>query len=99
MNTPSKPGQLCRVIGGRMAFNGEGKGPNQGKLVVTMYMHPEQAGVEAENVWHCRSADGSQLQTYYGAGTEADFLECWLLVENPPPPKVKEQAKELTHDT
>lgn len=99
MNPPNQPGQKCRVIGGRMAFNGEGQGPNQGKEVVTVFLHPMQAGVEHENVWRCKSADGSLLQTYYGAGSEADFLECWLSVIEPPPPKVKEQTEELTHDT
>jgi hypothetical protein len=86
MNHPTKAGQRCRVIGGRMAFNGEGKGPNIGKVVTTMFMHINQAGMELENVWHCR---GENLQTYYGAGTEADFLECWLDVIEPPPVKAK----------
>ena len=86
MNPPTKPGQQCRVIGGRMPFNGEGVSPNAGKTVTTMFMHDEQAGVEQENVWHCR---GEALQTYYGVGTEADFLECWLEVIEPPPLKAK----------
>jgi hypothetical protein len=77
---PTKPNQRCRVVGGRMAFNGEGKGPNQGKEVVTVFKHDQTAGVEQENVWRCRAKDGDTLQTYYGAGTEADFLECWLQV-------------------
>lgn len=80
---PTKPGQRCLVIGSRMAFNGEGKGPNQGKTVVTMFMHAEKAGVEQENVWHCQATGGQTLQTYYGAGPEADFLECWLEVIEP----------------
>lgn len=94
--TPTKPGQQCLVIGGRMAFNDEGKGPNQGKKVVTMFMHEEKAGIEQENVWHCRAMDGQTLQTYYGAGTEADFLECWLQVIDPDaaPPKVIERELE-----
>ena len=82
---PTKPGQRCRVIGGRMAFNGEGQGPNQGKEVVTIRMHPERAGVEREAVWHCRAKAGEMLQTYYGAGSHADFLECWLEVIDEPP--------------
>ena len=94
--TPTSPGQRCRVIGGRMAFNGEGKGPNQGKTVITAYLHAEKAGIEQENVWHCRAAEGEVLQTYYGAGTEADFLECWLEVIEPDaePPKVAERQAE-----
>lgn len=90
MNPPTKPGQRCRVIGGRMAFNGEGKGPNQGKEVTTMFMHPEQAGVEMENVWHCR---GEGLQTYYGVGNEADFLECWLELIPPDAPATSAQTE------
>lgn len=86
MNPPTKPGQRCRVIGGRTAFNGEGASPNLGKVVSTMFLHAEQAGVEQENVWHCQ---GEGLQTYYGVGTEADFLECWLEVAEPPPVKAK----------
>lgn len=98
MNPPHKPGQRCRIIGGRMAFNGEGQGPNYGKEVVTMFMHAEKAGVERENVWHCQAINGYELVTYYGFGREADFLECWLQAIEPLPPKVKEQTKELTHD-
>ena len=48
MNHPTKPGQQCRVVDGRMVFNGEGKGPNIGKVVTTMFMRPEQAGMELE---------------------------------------------------
>lgn len=80
MTTPTGAGQRCRVVGGRMAFNGEGKGPNQGKIVTTMHLHDEKAGAEQENVWHCK---GESLQTYYGVGSEADFLECWLEVVEP----------------
>ena len=81
-----------------MAFNGEGKGPNQDKEVVTVFLHAKQAGTELENVWHCRAAEGQTLQTYYGAGQEADFLECWLEVIEPDaaPPKVAEREQE-TH--
>lgn len=94
MTHPTKPGQRCLVIGGRMAFNGEGKGPNQGKEVVTMFLHADKAGIEQENVWHCK---GDALMTYYGAGTEADFLECWLevLPDEPTDTRVAERAKEL----
>ncbi len=95
---PTKPGQLCRVIGGRMAYNGEGQGPNIGKQVITMFLYPDQAGMEQENVWHCKST--STLQTYYGAGNEAAFLECWLEViqDDPTPPAVDTKTKELdTH--
>lgn len=83
MTIPTKPGQQCRVIGGRQAFNGEGKGPNQDKIVTTVFLHPDKAGVEQENVWHCRATGSDVLQTYYGVGTEADFLECWLEVIPP----------------
>lgn len=79
-NPPYQPGQRCRVIGGRMAYNDEGKGPNIGKEVTTMFLHTKQAGMEKENVWHCRAKDGELLQTYFGVGNEADFLECWLEV-------------------
>ena len=96
MTAPTKPGQRCRVIGGRSPFNGEGTSPNQGKIVVTQYLHDEKAGVEQENVWHCRATEGQTLTTYYGAGSEADFLECWLEVEqaDPTPPKVTERELE-----
>jgi len=86
-----------------MAFNGEGKGPNQGKTVITMFLHDRKAGdlVEGgvhENVWHCKATGGDILQTYYGAGTEADFLECWLQLLPPETqePKVETTEKELT---
>lgn len=83
MIPPIRPGQRCRVIGGRMAFNGEGHGPNIGKEVITVFLHPEQAGDEQENVWRCQAASGHVLQTYYGAGDSADFLECWLELVDP----------------
>lgn len=92
MTHPNKPGQKCRVIGGRSPANGEGISPNQGKIVVTQYLHDTQAGVEQENVWHCCSDD--TLTTYYGAGAEADFLECWLQVLPPEPLKSKETSLE-----
>lgn len=96
MNPPHKPGQRCRVIGSRMAFNGEGQGPNQGREVVTVFLHSDRAGIEQENVWRCRAASGSVLQTYYSAGDEADFLECWLQVIDPEtaPPNVETTHKE-----
>jgi len=97
MNPPTKPGQRCKVIGSRMAFNGEGQGPNQGKTVITMWRHIDLAGMEREVVWHCRATNGQTLQTYYGAGPEADFLECWLEVQpdEPEAPKVDTTEKEL----
>lgn len=99
MITPTAPGQRCLVIGGRTAFNGEGKGPNQGKEVVTMFLHAEQAGAELENVWHCRAKDGQVLHTYYGVGPEADFLECWLQVIQPDtePPKLAARETERSN--
>jgi len=94
MTIPTKPGERCRVVGSRSAFNGEGNGPNMGKIVVTIYMHNERAGLEQENVWHCMSTNGEVLQTYYGAGFEADFLECWLEVIPPDQTLPKELATE-----
>ena len=78
-----------------MAFNGEGQGPNQGKEVVTVFLHADRAGIEQENVWRCRAASGHVLQTYYGAGGEADFLECWLEVVEPDASLSSEQSSEL----
>ncbi|VTU32046.1 hypothetical protein H4CHR_02931 [Variovorax sp. PBS-H4] len=97
MTHPTEPGQRCRVIGGRSPFNGEGASPNQNKVVVTQFLHAEKAGLEQENVWHCRAEDGV-LKTYYGAGPEADFLECWLEVIPPQeaPPSADVTKKELT---
>jgi hypothetical protein len=97
VSTPTKAGQRCVITGGRMAFNGEGKGPNQGKEVTTVFLHPEQAGTEQENVWHCKAKDGESLQTYYGAGMEADFLECWLeVIEPDESPAATTTSKEVT---
>lgn len=79
-----------------MAFNGEGKGPNQGKEVVTVFLHPEQAGPEQENVWRCRAVKGETLQTYYSAGSEADFLECWLeVIDEPDAPQQTVTEQEI----
>jgi len=91
--TPTKPGQKCRVIGGRATANGEGQSPNFGKIVTTVSLHPERAGIEQEPVWHCQSAE--IITTYYGAGNAADFLECWLEVLPPDPVVDKELTKEL----
>lgn len=77
------------MVGGRATANGEGQSPNFGKIVVTEYCHHAKAGIEQENVWHCRSANNEVLTTYYSAGFYADFLECWLEVIPPEtaPPK------------
>ena len=98
MNPPTKPNQRCKVVGGRMAHNDEGRSPNYGKEVTTVFLHDEKAGVEQENVWRCRAKEGESLITYHGGlGPEADFLECWLEVASPTEnPKVLE--KELEHD-
>lgn len=80
---PTKPGQLCIVVGGRMPYNNEGVSPNQGKKVITEYLHSELAGIEQEPVWHCKSTSSDLLFTYYGNGSHADFLECWLEVIEP----------------
>ena len=98
MSHPTKPGQRCLVVGSRMAFNGEGRGPNQGKTVITMFCHEQKAGTEQENVWHCTDENGTILQTYYGAGPEADFLECWLEVIEPIEKLQVNYAVELTTD-
>lgn len=78
---PTKPGQKCRVVGSRSQENGEGDGPNMGKIVTTMFLHTQQAG-DSVPVWHCR---GDSLITYWGhLGTEADFLNRWLEVIQEP---------------
>jgi hypothetical protein len=91
--TPTNPGQRCKVVGGRSTANGEGQSLNYGKVVTTQFLHHKKAGIEQENVWHCVSSD--VLTTYYGAGHEADFLECWLEVLPPEPLKTKETQLEL----
>jgi hypothetical protein len=97
---PTRAGQRCRVIGSRMAYNNEGKSPNMGKQVVTVYLHADKAGVEQENVWRCRAVPGESLITYHGGvGSEADFLECWLEVIDEPPPPAKELKREREAET
>ena len=86
---PTEPGQRCRVIGGRDPVNFKRNSPNENKVVTTMFLHVEKAGIEQENVWHCSSAE--VLTTYHGAGHEADFLECWLEVI---PPEQSSDSKE-----
>ena len=76
MQRPTKPGQKCRVVGGRGKDTGEAPSLNLGKTVTTMFLHQLQAG-DAVPVWHCR---GENLFTYYGNGSEADFLNYWLEV-------------------
>jgi hypothetical protein len=95
--SPTKPGQRCRVIGGRMNHNNEGRGPNIGKEVITLHMQPEQVGVERENVWRCQAKEGQTLVTYHGGiGNQADFLECWLdVIEPTPAQKGMQTAEEL----
>lgn len=96
-NLPTKPGQRCRVIGGRMAHNDEGRSPNYGKEVTTVFLHDEKAGIEQENVWRCRAKEGETLITYHGGlGSEADFLECWLEVASPSE-DTKVLEKEVEH--
>lgn len=81
MTAPTKPGQRCKVVGSRTNFNNEGQSPNMGKFVVTVFLHDTKAGIEQENVWRCKAESGT-LTTYWGAnGTFADFLECWLEVD------------------
>lgn len=90
---PTAPNQRCRVIGGRSLDTGEGPSPNIGKVIHTMHLHQQQAG-DSVPVWHCR---GEGLQTYYGVGTEADFLNYWLEVmeELPIPPEAATTKREL----
>ena len=73
---PTAPNQRCLVIDGRTSANDEGPSPNLGKIVYTMYLHQQQAD-DRVPVWHCR---GEGLQTYYGVGSECDFLNYWLEV-------------------
>lgn len=95
MTTPTESGQKCLVVGGRMAYNDEGKGPNQGKTVTTVFLHAEKAGIEQEDVWHCRAEEGDSLQTYFGHGPEADFLACWLeVIETKPREQERIEALE-----
>ena len=90
---PTAPNQRCKVIGGRTLDNAEGVSPNMGKVVHTMYLHQQQAA-DRVPVWHCR---GEGLQTYYGVGTEASFLNYWLEVieELPAPPHADSTRLEL----
>lgn len=94
--TPTRPGQKCRVIGGRSTANGEGMSPNFGKIVTTVFLYEETAGIEQEPVWHCQSND--LLSTYYATGTSADFLECWLEVLPDDPVAANKLSKELEND-
>ena len=91
---PTKPGQKCRVVGSRTQDNGEGDGPNIGKIVTTMFLHQQQAA-DSVPVWHC---SGESIQTYYGVGTEADFLMTWLevLKADPLPPESVSTKQELS---
>lgn len=95
MTAPTKPGQACRVIGSRSNHNDEGPGPNMHKVVRTIYAHDLKAGIEQETVWHC---SGNALQTYYGVGPEADFLECWLEVIDDVAAPLKELEHEREHE-
>lgn len=97
-NPPTKSDQRCRVVGSRMAFNDEGKSPNIDKIVTTVFMHTDRAGIEQEKVWRCRARPGESLITYHGGvGETADFLECWLelLPDEAPPVSALETDKEL----
>lgn len=102
-NPPTKPGQRCRVVGSRSYENGEGDGPNMGKIVITMHMYALRAGLPQDSaaVWRCRSTDGSIITTYHGGtADEADFLSRWLEVieEEPKKSATNQEHKELTHD-
>lgn len=99
MTTPSRPSQRCRVVGGRSIVNGEGNGPNLGKIVLTQFLHPIRAGDASDSraVWRCNATGTDLLQTFYGVGTQCDFLAEWLevLPEDPVEPLVKETEKEI----
>ena len=88
---PTAPNQRCRVIGGRASDNDEGPSPNLGKTVHTVYLHQQQAD-DRVPVWHCR---GEGLQTYYGVGSESDFLNYWLEVIEELPTSPQALTKEL----
>lgn len=100
-NTPTKPGQRCRVVGSRSKENGEGDGPNIGKVVITQHMYALRAGLPQDSVavWRCKSADGHIIATYHGGTSdEADFLSRWLEVEDEQPvlPMANQEHKELS---
>lgn len=87
---PTKPGQRCRVIGSRSKDNGEGNGPNMGKVVTTKFLHQMQAA-DRVPVWRCT---GDNLVSYHGGVGEVDFLNYWLeVIEDPPTPVVDAKKK------
>lgn len=88
---PTKPNQRCKVIGGRSSDTNEGNSPNKGKVVFTMYLHQQQAD-DRVPVWHCK---GKDLFTFYGNGTEADFLNYWLEVIDDEPEPLKADSTHL----
>lgn len=100
MSLPHKPGQRCRVVGGRQETNGEGQSANMGRIVETVSLHAQRAGTPENSfaVWKCKSTDGLPLTTYYGAGPEADFLGIWLEVIEPDaePPIATTTDREIT---
>jgi len=92
--TPTKPGQLCRIIGSWAHENRLGKSPNLGKMVTTVSLYPMLAGGTSP-VWR---VSGTDLISSYGAvGNSVDCLLHWLEVVEPEPvePKVLEKDLEL----
>lgn len=92
--TPTKPGQLCRIIGS-WSLDTEGKrGPNHGKLVTTIFLHDEKAA-DTVPVWRVQGA--SLTSSYGGTGFQVDCLEYWLEVVEPLPvePKIEEKYLDL----
>lgn len=79
---PTRPGQLCRIIGSHSWDNGLGKGPNWNKQVTTVRLHQMQAN-DCVPVWQ---VSGRDLVSAYGAvGDEVACLNYWLEVIDPPP--------------
>lgn len=92
--TPTKPGQLCRIIGSWSTDDPGVTGPNHGKLVTTMFLHDEKSDGRVP-VWRVQ---GASLTSSYGAtGNQVDCLEYWLEVVEPllVEPKVKSKDLEL----
>lgn len=81
MKHPTKPGQLCRIVGS-WATDTEGKvGPNHHREVTTVSLHTMMAD-DRVPVWHVHSAD--PLVTSMGFVTnDLDCLNYWLEVIDP----------------
>ena len=92
MKHPTKPGQLCRIVGSWSLDNQLGKSPNTGKLVTTVSLYPMLAGGTTP-VWR---VSGKGLISSYGAvGDSVDCLLHWLEVIEPEPVDQKVYKKDL----